>query len=281
MGDECDRDDAEDRWTDGPVRQADVEGARAWLAVHGLVEAAPSPLLARRLAVRRRARLASSVLVALFIVAVALVYARTSGSPADGWAPYRSWSLLPVAALTGGLVLAQALLDRRVRRHDRQIAVALPRRTAHSVRFGWRTVLGLPRAVFAAATFAGATVLALASLAVPGPTGRYASVVLLIGLCGVAAGTVVQLRHVLTHPVVADDEASLAADGLMRAEDARDVTTPTVLWCLPAASVFDTAPGWWVAAWCVFVALNALALALITVSNGLAARRRGTPLAPR
>jgi hypothetical protein len=36
---------------------------------------------------------------------------------------------------------------------------------------------------------------------------RYATVVPLIGLCGVAVGMLVQLHHVVTHPVVADDEA--------------------------------------------------------------------------
>ncbi|MFF3484410.1 hypothetical protein ACFYXC_14230 [Streptomyces sp. NPDC002701] len=97
------------------------------------------------------------------------------------------------------------------------------------------------------------------------PATRYAGVVLLIALCGVAAGMVIQLRHVLTRPVVADDAGSLKADFLMRVEDAREVATPTVVWCLPAASVLDSALGRRNTAWLVFAALSALTLVLITV----------------
>ncbi|SCK24651.1 hypothetical protein H181DRAFT_01873 [Streptomyces sp. WMMB 714] len=265
--------------TDRSVRQADVERVGLWLAGHGLPQDRTTPLLAARLTARRRARLASGVVLAAFILAVALAY--SFARPADGSGPYRPWSLVVLAAVVGGLVLAQSLLDRQVRRADRRVAATLPRRAAHPVRPGWRTVLGLPRAAFAVATFTGAMVLAIVSLTVRDGTAQYASIVLLIGLCGVAVATAVQLRHVLTHPVVADDEVSLTADGIMRVEDARNVTTPTVVWCLPTVSVLDTAPGWWVAAWCVFVALGAVSLALITVSAGLAARRRGTTLASR
>ncbi len=265
--------------TEQPASQADVEQAGRWLAGHGLPEDRPTPLLAARLTARRRARLASSVVLAAFIVAVALAY--SFARPADGSGSIQPWSLVVLAVVVGGLVLAQALLDWRVRRADRRVAATLPRRAAHPVRPGWRTVLGLPRAAFAVTTFTGAMVLAIASLTARDGTAQYASVVLLVGLCGVAVATGVQLRHVLTHPVVADDEVSLTADGIMRVEDARDVTTPTAVWCLPTVSVLDTAPGWWVAAWCVFVALGAVSLALITVSAGLAARRRGTPLTSR
>lgn len=268
--------------TEQSVRPADLKGASVWLAMHGLTDVRPTPLLAARLAARRRARLASSVLLAAFIIAVAFVYgfARPPGPAADGPGWFRHWSLLVLTALVGGLVLAQSLLDRRVRRVDRRAGAKLPRRAAHSVRPGWRTVLGLPRAAFAVATFAGAMVLAIAAFTVQGSTARYGALVLLIGLCGVAVGTAAQLRHVLTHPVVAEDEVSLTTDSIMRVEDAREITTPTVAWCLPGASVLDAVPGWWVAAWCVFIALSAVSLALITVWTGLTARRRGTPLAP-
>ncbi|SCK37655.1 hypothetical protein [Streptomyces sp. WMMB 322] len=268
--------------TERPVRPADLERARVWLVGHGLNDARPTPLLAARLAVRSGSRLASGVLLAAFIIAVALVYsvARSPGA-VDGPGAYRHWPLLVLTAVVAGLVLAQSLLDRRVRRADRRLGATLPRRAAHPVRPGWRTVVGVPRAVFAAATFAGTLVLAIGALTTLDSTARYAALVLIVGLCGVAFGTAVQLRHVLTHPVVADDEVSLATDVIMRVEDARHVTTPTVVWCLPAASVLDAVPRWWIIAWCLFVALGAVTLALITVGTALAARRRGTPLAPR
>ncbi|MDX2849213.1 hypothetical protein PV342_12240 [Streptomyces sp. PA03-3a] len=249
-----------------PVRQADIEQAGAWLAGHGLADVRPTPLLATRLAVRRRTRLTSQILLAAFIIVVALVYtgARTAEAAFGGAGSYRRWSLLVLTAVVVALVLAQSLLDRRVRQADRRAGADLPRRAAHPVRLGWRTVLGRPRAAFAAATFAGAMLMAVGALTAPDSIARYAALILLIGLCGVAVCMVVQLRHVLTHPVVADDEASLTADVIMRVEDAREVATPSVVWSLPVVSVFETALGWWNAAWLGFIVLSVVAFALIT-----------------
>lgn len=245
-----------------PVRPAELDRAGVWLAGHGLADVRPTPLLATRLAVRRRTRLAASVLLAVFIVAVAFTY---TGGMVDG-SGHRSWLLLVLTALVVGLVVAQSSLDWWVRRVDRRAGATLPRRAAHPVRLGWRTVLGWPRAAFAAATFAGATALAIGTLTQPDSTARYAAVILLIGLCGLAIGVVVQLRHVLTHPIVADDEVSLTADVIMRVEDARFGAAPTAVWSvwtLPVVSVFSTAFGWWNAAWIAFIVLSVIALALI------------------
>ncbi|MEV5595312.1 hypothetical protein [Streptomyces sp. NPDC052496] len=251
---------------DQPVRPPQLARAGAWLTCHGLADVRPTPLLATRLATRRGTRLAADVLLAAFIIAVALIHTvnRPDSTAVGGPGPYRLGSLLMLTAVVAGLVLAQALLDRWVRRVDRQAAAALPRRAAHPVRLGWRTVLGPPHAAFAAATFAGATALAVRALAEQDSTAQYAALVLLIGLCGIAVGMVVQLRHILTHPVVADDEVSLTADVIMRVEDARYVATPSVVWCLPAVSVLATGLGRWTAAWLAFVALSVIALALIT-----------------
>ncbi|TDC68551.1 hypothetical protein E1193_31150 [Micromonospora sp. KC606] len=260
---------------DPPVRPADLERARAWLAEHGLADARPTPLLATRLAVRRRTRLAAAVLLAAFIIAVALAY---TGGMADG-SGYRRWLLLVLTALVVGLVVAQSSLDWWVRRVDRRAGATLPRRAAHPVRLGWRTVLGWPRAAFAAATFAGATTLAIGALTLHNSNARYAAVILLIGLGGLAVGIVVQLRHVLTHPVVADDEVSLTADVIMRVEDARVGAVPTAVWSvwsLPVVSVFNTAFGWWNAAWMVFIVLSVIAQALIearTTRSAMVARQ--------
>ncbi|GLY93049.1 hypothetical protein [Actinoplanes sp. NBRC 103695] len=142
----------------------------------------------------------------------------------------RRWLLLVLTALVAGLVPAQSLLDRWVRRVDRRAGARLPRRAAHPVRLGWHTVLGRPRAAFAATTFAGAAALAIGALTLHNSTARYAAVILLIGLCGLAVGVVVQLRHILTHPVVADDEISLTTDVIMRVEDARIGAVPTAVW---------------------------------------------------
>jgi hypothetical protein len=105
--------------------------------------------------------------------------------------------------------------------------------------------------------------LAVSTVSVPDPTVRYAASVLLIGLCGVGLGIVVQLRHLLARPVVAEDQASLTADVAMRVEDARELIAPTALWSLPVVLLFGTELGWWNAASLVLVILGAIAFKLI------------------
>ena len=210
-----------------PVRDANLEEARAWLAGHGLADAQPTPLLATRLAARRRKRLTAAVLLAVFICAVALVYVTAlpaiADTAVDGLGPVRRRALLVVTAMVIGLVLAQSLLDRWVRRVDQRAGATLPRRAAHPLRPGWRAVLGVPYAAFTAGTFAVAAALAIAALPVRDASARYSAVVLLIGLCGAAVSTLAQLHHILTHPVVADDEVVSAPppDESVRGEPAR------------------------------------------------------------
>jgi hypothetical protein len=114
--------------------------------------------------------------------------------------------------------------------------------------------------------FLGGVALAVHALSIPTGTARYAAVVLLIAVCGVAVGMLVQLRHVLTRPVVADDELSLDADLVMRVEDARHAATPALLYGMPF-SVIDSELGWWNYAWFVFVALGLIALAVVSVAT--------------
>ncbi len=254
-----------------------LKGTRVWLTGHGLPETGSTPLLATRLAARWRARPAAAVLLAVFLVAVALIYVSDLPNDTDeSFGTDRRWSLLALTGLVAALILAQSLLDRWVRRVDLQAAAALPRRVAHPVRLGWRTVLGVPRAALAVVTFAGTAAIAVGALAEPDDDLRYAAVMLLIGLCGVAVSTLVQLRHILNHPAVADDETSLAADTIMRVEDAREAATPTVVWSLPVVSLLGNGLGWWFTAWLVFVVLGVVALVLInarTARSALAAQR--------
>ncbi|MEU8265575.1 hypothetical protein AB0B89_00290 [Sphaerisporangium sp. NPDC049002] len=149
-------------------------------------------------------------------------------------------------------------------------------RVAHLIQPGWQAVLGRPYAVFVAATFAGAMVLAGSALAVPDPTVRQLAVVLLIGLLGGTAISAMQLRHLLRRPVVAEDEESLTADVIMRVEDARELTTPSVQWTLPMVLLFGTAPGWWSAAAVAYLLLGVgatIALQARTPSSATVARR--------
>ncbi|MEU4408507.1 hypothetical protein AB0F88_28635 [Streptosporangium sp. NPDC023963] len=238
--------------TDPPARAADLRLASEWLARHDLTDAHPTPLLAGRLAVRRRARLAAQIILAVLIIASALTAASTFG----GLPSYRPLPLLALTGLVAGMLLAQSLLDRWVRRVDQRAGAALSRRVAHPIQPGWRAVLGRPYAVFAVATFAGAMALAGSALAVPDPTVRQLAVVLLIGLLGVTAITAMQLRHLLRFPVVAQDEESLTADVIMRVEDARELTMPSVQWSLPMVLLFGIAPGWWSVAAVAYLILS-------------------------
>ncbi|GLX05084.1 hypothetical protein [Microbispora sp. NBRC 16548] len=258
--------------TGPPARAADLRLAGEWLARHGLSGARPTPLLASRLAVRGRARLAAHLILAVLIIASALAATSAFG----GFQSHRPLPLLALTALAAGLLLAQSLLDWWVRRVDQRAGATLSRRAAHPIQPSWRAVLGLPYAVFAVATFAGAMALAGSALAVPDPTVRQLAVVLLIGLLGVTAITAVQLRHLLRRPVVAEDEESLTADVIMRVEDARDLTTPSVQWSLPMVLLFGTAPGWWSAAAVAYLILGLVACVALhakTPSSATVARR--------
>ncbi|GAB3135836.1 hypothetical protein [Microbispora hainanensis] len=94
-----------------PARAADLQLAGTWLARHDLAGARPTPLLASRLAVRRRARRAAHVILAVLILASALAaaYDRLASSAFGGFQPHRPLPLLALTALVAGLLPAQSL----------------------------------------------------------------------------------------------------------------------------------------------------------------------------
>ncbi|GAA1360441.1 hypothetical protein [Catellatospora chokoriensis] len=252
------------------MRQADHTEVKQWLTQRGLADVEPTPLLATRLAVRRHAKLADSLLLAAFLIGAALT--RALALPADD----TSWLPLVLAALVVGLLVAQWLLGGWVRRVDQRAGGELPRRVAHPVELGWRAVLGRPHAGFAVATFAGALLLALSVLPIADATLRNGAVVVLIGLAGTGVGIVLQLRQVLASPAVAEDEASLTADVIMRVEDARALVTPSLVWSLPAIFLYGESLGWWNAVSVALVVVGVIALCLVqfrTADVGTTARR--------
>ena len=247
--------------------------AEVWLARHGLGDAEPTPLIATRLAVRRRAQVAGALLLAAFLIGVALV--RTAlGRPTDvasSWVP-----LLALTALVAGLMAAQWLLNLWVRRVDRRAGARLSRRVAHPVKLGWPEVLGLPHAALTIASFAAALLLAVSVLPVPDPGLRYGAIVVLLSLAGVGAGIVMQLRQVLAGPAVAEDETSLTADVIMRVEDARALVTPSLVWSVPVIFLYGESQGWWSVASLALVVAGVIAFCLVhfrSADAGTAARR--------
>ncbi|WP_283136751.1 hypothetical protein [Rhizohabitans arisaemae] len=241
--------------------QAEHTAARLWLDRHGLADAEPTPLLAARLAARWQAKLAGGLLVAVFLIGVGLT--RKLGQPTD--AASSPPPLLVPAALVAGLLTAQWLLGRWVRRADRRAGAHLSRRAALPVELGWPAVLGRSHALFTAATFAAALLLTVSVLPASDPGLRYGAIIVLIGLVGAGAGIVMQLRQVLTGPAVAQDQASLTADVVMRVEDARDLVTPGLVWYLPAIFLYGESPGWWNAASIALVVAGAAGFVLIRI----------------
>jgi hypothetical protein len=253
------------------MNQAEHTEVERWLAQHGLTHAEPTPLLAARLTVRRRAKVADSLLLAAFLLGAALTHVLRLADRSFSWLP-----LLVLAALVVGLLVGQWLVGWWVRRVDRRAGAQLVRRVAHPVELGWPAVLGRPYVVFAVASFTGAFLLAVSVLPVSDPGLRNGAIVVLISLAGAGVGTIMQLRQVLAGPAVADDEASLTADVIMRVEDARALVTPGLVWSLPPIFLYGESLGWWNAVALALVVVGAVAFALIharTLGVGTTARR--------
>jgi hypothetical protein len=243
-----------------------LKAAEQWLRRHQLSGAGATPMLATRLAVRRKARLIGHVMLAALFIVAALVQASEvlGGTRLIG----------VLAVMVAFPVVAQFGLDRWVRRVDRRMGATLTRRAAHPVQPGWRQVIGRSYAILGLAGFAGAAALAASALAVSDI--RYQALVLALGVAGVGVVAAVQMRHLLVRPVVAEDETSLTADVVMRIEDARDGSVPAVLWSLPVVLLVGTAPGWWAVAAFTFLFAGVIGLGVVSAKTpcvGAMARR--------
>jgi hypothetical protein len=206
--------------------------------------------------------------------ALTQAYDRLTASELGGFGTHRGTSLLVLAAVVVAMVLVRWLLDGWVRRVDRRAGAGLSRRVTHPVRLGWRAVIGASHAAFAVAMFAGGAVLAVGALSTPDATARHAAVIVLVALFGIAAGNAVRLRHLLTRPIVAEDEDSLMVDVIMRVEDARTLAAPTAVWSMPAVLLFGTALGWWNAAALVGVVLGVFTFCVLHTRTGSVAMAR-------
>jgi hypothetical protein len=246
-------------------QQQDLRRAGDWLTRHGLADARPTPLLATRLAARRQARRGISLLLAALVIGASLTqaYDRITTARFDQSEPHSRTPLVVLAAFTVAFVVAQSIVDGWVRRVDRRAAATLSRRVAHPVPPRLRTVLGRPYATFAVAIFAAAAALAASALTVSDSTVRFAAAIVLIGLAGIAVSVAVQVRDILARPVVAEDEESLTADVIMRVEDARERTAPSVVWALPVLLLFGDTLGWWNAASLILAVGASVALHLL------------------
>jgi hypothetical protein len=254
------------------MRQADQAAIRIWLDQHGLADVEPTPLLKTRLSVRVLVKVVGSLLIAGFLIGAALTHTlRLKDGVTPSWLP-----LLLLALLVAGLLVGQWLLGWWVRRVDRKAGAQLSRRVAHPVALGWQAVLGRPLAVFTVATYAAALLLAASVLPIADPGLRNGAIVVLVSLVGAGAGLIMQLSQVLASPAVADDEASLTADVIMRIDDARALVTPALVWSLPPIFLYGASLGWWNVVSLALVVVGGIAFSVIQLRSkdiGTAARR--------
>ncbi|HEU4421154.1 MAG TPA: hypothetical protein VFR67_01295 [Pilimelia sp.] len=207
----------------------EMRRAKAWLSRHGLWGIEPFPLLAARLAVRRRA---SAALIAVLVVAavVAIEALDRLGANDAGVDPRAAWQrLIALIALMLVAGLARWLWQFAVRRGEQRLAATLTRRAAHPTATDWRAVLRRRGIASAALLYGGALGFAIA-IAVGARTAYDLAMagVLLLALVAVAAMTAFEVAGILRRPALAEDAGSLVVDDVLRADDARTVAVSPV-----------------------------------------------------
>lgn len=204
-----------------------------WLREHGLVE---TPLLAARLQAREHSRLAT-VAVVWVLVAVALIAAQV-GLPDRLDSPGSPAAAMLKAAMADTLALASVWwVLGGPRRAEGRLRATLPTAVLHVPR------QPLTRWDSGAAVFVYTAAFACGLLAVPKAGG--AAFVFLLALVACGGIALAALRSVARRPVLADDAGSLAADDLLRAEDARRAVAPyPFILLVPLAAALSPSRQW-------------------------------------
>lgn len=198
--------------------EQDRNAAAGWVQRHHL-QAALGPLLVARIALRRRARrLEYGTTVAVVALGVGslvtfLVAAGEIPSP---------WTLAVYGAMAVLGLVGTALTHRWLDRGERRIGATLPQRVARATPVGPVTVLGV-RYLWPFAAAHGLAVLLAGAVFVLDPAARFAAVVYAASVVALGTLTWASVLQVVRRPVVATDPATLAADDLLRREDARRI----------------------------------------------------------
>ncbi|MFG1638664.1 hypothetical protein ACGFMK_00090 [Amycolatopsis sp. NPDC049252] len=196
--------------------EAEVRAARKWLAKRGVEVEEPTTLLALRLGARAGARPPGSGPWVALLVVVAV-----AGNFALGFLPHAlglRYSDLPegrsffalYAVFVVGAWLAVRLADRRAVAHLAGRGIDRPRPSWRASLSGWN----LASMVL---TFGGGAVLAVVMAVTTSKPHWALSWLGLLALGAVVVAAI--LTGVLRRPVIAEDEASLAVDSLLRGED--------------------------------------------------------------
>ncbi|MEU4620569.1 hypothetical protein AB0G04_11405 [Actinoplanes sp. NPDC023801] len=187
------------------------EQTRTWLQRHGFTATGMTPLLIHRLEARHQAQ-------------KHLGFAVMAGAVGGGFILQTGSTLVRVAGLGAVIIsiLAIRLLVRRRRRAvERQVAVLLTRRVAHTVPLRTREVIGSGFISAVVLMYLGAGLLVLIAGSPQHEARIKFAVVALMATLGVL--DVIEVSLIMRRPALADDARSLAIDDVLRAEDARTV----------------------------------------------------------
>jgi hypothetical protein len=214
-----------------------------WLSPREPVFVEPTPLLAARLKARRRFR--RRVMAGVVAAAVALIVAGWKWSPElDSPAIY----MTKISAAYVGTLGVMWWFLRGPRRAERRIARAVRTRVARPAAVGVREVVGSWHLAAAGAGYVAATLIGVVALAsVDSTQRRLAAVVCRAAVAACAVMSAATVVAVVRRPVLAEDDRSLAADDLLRVEDARQALGRYPLIAVVAQLAAVVAPGnWWI-----------------------------------
>lgn len=232
---------------------AEVGATRAWLARRGVRVWLPTRLLALRLGSREWA----ARTMPWFVV----VYGgMTAASSAFREVPGRFGVLFVVAAIL------QVVRSREIHRREELAERLASTDTPPALREAARQVGGLYLAA-TAITFIGGAALCAAAIVVAPSFDAFAQTFALAAGAGATAAIV---GRILRAPVIAEDPASLAVDGLLRAQDAYRYA-PSALFGLVAMPLSVPGPLEWFALAYLVVVLG------LQLTGWLVTRRRKLP----
>ncbi|MEA5358632.1 hypothetical protein VA596_03720 [Amycolatopsis sp., V23-08] len=196
--------------------EAEVRAAGKWLAKRGVEVDEPTTLLALRLGARAGARPPGYWRWAILLMVVAV-----AGTFALGFLPHAlglHYSDMPEGrtffALYATMVVGFRLA---VRGADRRAAAHLAGRGIHRPRPAWRAALCGWNVAAMVVTFGGGAVLAVVMAVTTSKPIWALSWLALLALGAIVVAVIV--TDVLRSPVIAEDEASLAVDSLLRRDD--------------------------------------------------------------
>jgi hypothetical protein len=218
-----------------------------WLAPREPIFVEPTPLLVARL--RARARSRRGAVTGILVAAVVLMVAAWRWLPdtiQNPGSPTLYMAKIPAVYVATLGVMWWIL--RGPRRAERRIARTVRTRVTRPAAVGVREVAGRWHLAAAEAGFVAAVLIGVAAVARADSTQhRLAAVVYLAAVAACALMSAAAVVAVVRRPVLAEDTRSLAADDLLRTEDARQALGRYPLIVLVAQLAAVEAPGnWWI-----------------------------------